>query len=478
MTPKENFLKRATKSHGNKFDYSKANYKNNKTKITIICPVHGEYQQFPQTHIKGKGCPKCHLDTLRKTTKQFIIDAKAVHGNKYDYSKSKYVGALEKITITCPIHGDFEQSAADHTSGKKGCIKCGRDNITKSLDDFKKQSHSIHGGKYDYSLISEYTSNMNKVKIICPDHGVFEQRPYCHTIKQQGCPECPVIISKPQQDIINYVESIFSGDIKINDRKIIGPNELGIYIPEKHFAIEYNGLFWHSYDNIESSFERKKHQFKTDKCDDLNINLFQIWEHEWAFKKKLIKSMINGKLGLNNKVYARKCSVKELSSMEYKNFCDKNHLQGKTNNPIRYGLFYENELLCVAGFIRHKTYEWELGRFASKMGISVIGGASRLLKHFIKNHSPKQILSYASRNHSNGNMYQKLGFSLVGKTPPGYQYYKNGIIYSRQQFQKHKLKQKLKIFDDKLSEAQNMFNNGYRRFWNSGNLKFLLVNNH
>lgn len=470
---KQTFIEKAKEKHGNRFNYSKVVYKNRKTNVIIICPIHGEFSQNPYVHLNGKGCPKCHLDSLRKTTEQFIKEAIKIHGEKYNYSKVEYKGSFSKVKIICPIHGEFEQIASDHTNNKKGCRKCYLDNNSKDLNNFIKESEIIHNKKYDYSLIKSYHTNMDKVKIICPEHGEFEQRPYCHTIKKQGCPHCPTIVSKPHQEIIDYLKLIYTGNIEINDRKVLNGFELDIFIPDKNLAIEYNGLFWHSFDKLEVADNKKRHQKKCDLCDTKGINLFQIWEHEWFRNKCLIKSMINNKIGNNHKIYARKCKIVSLKSSEYKKFLMENHLQGPISNPIRYGLEYDGHLVCVAGFSKHKKYDWEIGRFATLKFISVVGGAGKLLHHFIKTHNPNSILSYANRNHSNGKLYHKLGFELIGTTQPGYFYTKKSIVYSRQQFQKHKLADKLDNFDPNLSEAVNMFNNGYRRFWNAGNLKFI-----
>ena len=125
-------------------------------------------------------------------------------------------------------------------------------------------------------------------------------------------------------------------------------------------------------------------------------------------------------------------------------------------------------------FNKHPKYQWEITRFANKLNMTVVGGASKLFKHFLREHNPDQILTYADRRYSNGNLYKKLGFKLDGITQPNYIYIKNKKIFSRQQFQKHKLKDKLEDFNPLLTEAENMFNNGYRRMWDAGNYRFLL----
>ena len=403
------------------------------------------------------------------TTEQFIAKSKLIHGLKYDYSLSEYKGAFKKVKIICPIHGLFEQRASDHSNQGRGCPKCARESFKNN--NWLKLANSIHNNKYDYSLVN-YTNLMDKVKIICPIHGEFEQRMYCHIHKSQGCPKCPIgEISKPHQEIIDYIKSIYNGEIKINNKEIINPKEIDILIPDKKLAIEYNGLFWHSTNSINKDY---RHKEKVEICEKNQLNLFNIWEHEWRNKKDIIKSMLTNKLGLSKRIYARKCSIKELSNTEYNLFISNNHLQGKTNSTYKIGLIYNEEIICVIGLNKHPKYEFEISRIATKKYTNATGGISKLLNYFINKIKPSKIMSYANRSHSNGKLYENLGFTHILNTKPGYFYTKYGLIYPRQKFQKHKLK-KLKNFDPKLSEVKNMINNGYKRLFDCGHKKYILT---
>ena len=191
----EEFINRARKVHGNKYGYSKVEYKNAHTKVCIICPIHGEFWQIPNDHLNGCGCPKCKIDkiTLLKkgTTNTFIEKAKKVHGDKYDYSKVNYINAKTKICIICPVHGEFWQTPNKHLNGE-GCRKCGIQNQSNSKKytkkDFIERARKVHGNKYDYSKV-EYINNKTKVCIVCPEHGEFWQTPNAH-LQGQGCYKC------------------------------------------------------------------------------------------------------------------------------------------------------------------------------------------------------------------------------------------------------------------------------------------------
>lgn len=188
---KEEFVEKAIQIHGNKYDYSKVEYKGNKEKVCIICPFHGEFWQKPNTHLSGSGCRDCSYENritrVCNSKDWFVEKAKKVHGNKYDYSKTIYNGIKEDVLINCPIHGDFYQKAFTHLDGS-GCQKCSLENRKMNTSDYVRRCVDVHGYKYDYSLV-EYTDIHEKVTIICPKHGAFTQIANSH-LRGQGCPKC------------------------------------------------------------------------------------------------------------------------------------------------------------------------------------------------------------------------------------------------------------------------------------------------
>ena len=283
-----------------------------------------------------------------------------------------------------------------------------------------------------------------------------------------------------QQEIYDFILQYIEADF--NSRKVISPLELDIYIPEKNIAIEFDGLLYHSsgFSSLSqcNSLEEYPlyHLEKTQACAEKNIQLFHIFENEWRDKKEIWQSVLLNALGKSERIYARKCTVKEVSSKEAKEFLEKNHLQGSCNSKINLGLFYNNTLVSLMTFGKprfNKKYEWELLRFCNTLNTSVIGGAGKLLSYFIKTYNPSSILSYANLRWSTGNLYEKLGFTLKGTSAPNYFYFNEDfILHSRIEFQKHKLKDKLENFDEKLTESENMYNNGYRKIYDCGNLVY------
>ncbi len=186
--------------HGNKYDYSNVNYVNTQTKVKIICKIHGEFEQQPNNHLMGKGCRKCSNveASMRNSsnTNEFIKSAKEKHGNTYNYENVDYINNVLQVKIICKIHGEFEQTPADHLSGC-GCQICGKNKQiklqTKTTEKFLIDANNKHNNKYDYSLV-EYINTKTKIKIICPieDHGIFEQIPSSH-LSGAGCKKCATI---------------------------------------------------------------------------------------------------------------------------------------------------------------------------------------------------------------------------------------------------------------------------------------------
>ena len=179
------FINKCIEVHGNKYDYSLTKYINNSTKIKIICEDHGEFEQTPNNHLRGQNCPFCTGNKM--TTEYFIKKAKEIHNDKYDYSETVFMKSDEKINIICPTHGKFEQLPTSHLQGF-GCSKCSNKYRITS-DEFIKNAIKIHGDKYNYNL-TEYKNKNIKIKIICPTHGVFEQSPINHLNKKRGCLKC------------------------------------------------------------------------------------------------------------------------------------------------------------------------------------------------------------------------------------------------------------------------------------------------
>jgi hypothetical protein len=239
------FIRRGREVHGGKYDYSKAVYESATSNITIICPAHGEFQQRPANHYIGRGCRECG-GNKPLTVEKFIERAIAKHGNRYDYSKEEFEGVESKIKIICHEHGEFTQRVMVHLKGFN-CPSCGRKSVAKKLnysqDRFIQDSALVHGNKYDYSQVN-YVNAQSKVKIICPEHGLFEQRPVNH-VRGIGCSKCSDAIAGEKRRLTTeeFIElaKLVHGD-KYDYSKVVYTtfqDKVEIICPE-------HGAFWQS----------------------------------------------------------------------------------------------------------------------------------------------------------------------------------------------------------------------------------------
>ena len=234
---KKHFFEKAKQVHGDKYDYSNVNYVNDKTKVCIICPEHGEFLQEPHSHLKGTGCPKCN-NGGKYNTKTFIEKSKKLNGDKYDYSKVEYVNSYTKVCIICPEHGEFWQIPYVHLKGC-GCPKCDKSSKT-TKEEFINRSKQVHGNKYNYSKV-EYVNNHTKVCIICPEHGEFWQQPRHHLIGL-GCQICNE--SSLENEIRVFLENNainYIPQCRKNVLTWLGRQSLDFYLPDYNIAIECQG---------------------------------------------------------------------------------------------------------------------------------------------------------------------------------------------------------------------------------------------
>jgi transposase len=251
-------------------------------------------------------------------------------------------------------------------------------------------------------------------------------------------------ISNEENELLDFIRSIYPGEIQSSNRSVLNGKELDIYLPEFNLAIEYNELYSHCYKPHEKTESLIKgpnyHLSKTVSCEEQGIQLLHVFSDEWKLKGNIVRGMIRNKLGLNEKVYARKCDIIEVGVHEKNTFLNENHIQGEDKSRIKLGLEYDGELVCLMTFTKSRfnsDYDWELSRFCSKLGYNVIGGFSRLLKYF-RSQWPGSIVSYADRRYSMGNVYVVNGFKLIRINSPGY-YYVDGNYnkrYNRLGFQK------------------------------------------
>ena len=381
---------------------------------------------------------------------------------------------------------EFSKKAKDTMIKKWGETHFRKSNTWKEnneINEKNKRSITIFNSflQKNPTIIDQNENNfINK----CSIHGeveipkkLFSNRKLLGTELCLKCNPIDTNISGKEILLRKIISELYDGEI-INSYKL-DRKEIDIYLPELNLGFEFNGLRWHS----ELFRDKNYHIDKTNLCNNHNITLIHIFEDDFDYKLDIIKSIIRNKLGKSIKIYGRKTEIKRITKKDIvENFLNENHLQGFVNSNINYGLYYNNELVSMMTFMKvrkvlSKTNEdgyYELVRFCNKLNYSVVGGASKMFKLFLKEFSPKNVISYCDISWASGDLYEKLGMEYAGLTKPNYYYIVNGKRENRIKYQKHKLVKE--GYDEKLTEHQIMINRNISRIYNCGNKIFNYVN--
>lgn len=420
---------------------------------------------------------------------------------------------VEHPMQAAPIRNKVAQTIKNFSDDKKSDIRrrientClsryGVDNASKHEDTKAKQKQT-NIEKYGYVSASQhpavkakishnhtknvigfinnphYLSNENKTKTLKQisldlgvSHSIVSTR-----FKDFNIPVQLHTTSHVHNEIVSFLRSLNINNIVENNRTILSGKEIDILLPDYNIGIELDGIYWHS--EIVGNKDKHYHINKTEKAKEQNITLLHIYDIEWLFNRNIVESRLKSKLNINETIYARKCSITEISNEVALQFLNETHIQGMINGSVRYGLFYNNEIVACMIFSKvrfGKQYQYELLRYCSKLHVNVVGGAGKLHARFIKDINPRSIVSYSDKRWNTGTLYERIGYHFSHTTLPNFKYIKNGILYNRLEFQKHKLKNKLTTFSPDLTAWENMVNNGYDRIWDCGNDVWVWRNN-
>ena len=429
-------------------------------------------------------CSNSNKETQNKKKESYL--------NKYGVdnpSKSNEIKQKKRETNikTCGVDCNLKLESVKDAIKKTCKIKYGVDYYLQS-DEYKhkiweRNYNRIKNNKFinisPMFMLEEYRGVELTYKFKCTVcQSIFDDH-----LQDGRIPICrvcfPIKQSKAQLELYDYIK-IYYGDTLLSTRNIIDEMELDIYIPSKKIAIEYNGIYYHS--EISGNRNKTYHINKTEKCEANNITLIQIFEDEFLFNKELVYGKINRLLNIKtniNRVYARNCLIKVVEPSIANEFLISNYIQGNDHSLIRLGAFYNEKLVALMTFGKTRVSMggcaqknvYELYRYCSNC--SVVGGASKIFTHFIRLYNPDKIITYADRRWSTGNLYEKMGLTLISKTKPNYWYTKDHVKrFHRFGFRKNVLKKRLVNFDNSLTEWQNMQLNGYDRIWDCGSLKY------
>ena len=408
-----------------------------------------------------------------------------------EYIKDKIkVSNLEKYGVECSFNSDVIKDKIKETNLKRYGYE--HHMKSESIKNKIKETCLYKYGVDSYLKSELYHSNTkigndeNYIKYLYDNISLFNcEKEHTFEINidnYQGriskniplCTVCnPIGDSKSikEKELFEYTKFVYSGEIIQSYRDKL---EIDIYLPELKIGFEFNGLYWHS----EKFKEKNYHLDKSNYFKEKGIRIIHIWEDDWSFKQDIVKSQIDNLLGKSQKIYARKCIVKEVSVKETRKFLDNNHIQGFVNSSFKIGLYHQDELVSIMTFDsfegRKKMEEggYNLSRFCNKLGYNVVGGASKLLSYFIKEYKASRIVSYADKDWSVGNLYYTLGFENVGGNGPDYKYIVDNKRVHKSRYKKSNIK---KIHGDSyshLTEKQATTLLGIYKIYDCGKIKF------
>jgi hypothetical protein len=440
-------------------------------------------------------------------------------GSVKDSLLTKIYSAVNNVDTTCP-HGN-NKKVRRFSLGLSNCAhanacKCNQESISSNVSatksNFSEADNEAINAKRERTMLKKYRVAFNsqredlkhiwqRPKIPLEIHALLNDEQWLNTeynIKQRSLSEIADELSvyygtvgwyctrfgfairpssrrsREEIQLQAYIEELGFSTLS-SDRAIISPKELDVVVPERRLAFELNGLLWHSYhpkNEYPEAQDRRRHRAKTTSASEAGYQLFHITDYEWRYKQDIVKSIIASQLGLNTTIAARKTIIKDVVREDEEQFLNQYHIQGYVRSERCLGLYHDDALVMLMSVGKsrfNKKADLELLRLCSVTGVTVVGGLSKLLAH-LRTIYPNQVLvSYCDLSKGTGRGYDQAGFSLIGVTEPGYIWTDGNSVISRFKTRKKELQKWLSCYDGALSEAQNMFNGGFRRYWDCGN---------
>ena len=391
------------------------------------------------------------------------------------YLKGREHTCLKIYGYKNPMHNESVKKKRELTCLSKYGIEGHfptKETLSKKMIDGSKVDNYLSFKNDPITYIKTHYESNPTISILENDLGVTNTPIYDILVAHNASDlldHTPHTYSTMENDVVEYIESL-DNNIKLlrNDRNMISPYELDIYLPEYNIAFECNPACTHNSSIKDPWGSPPKHYLyhynKSLKCENKGILLFHIFGYEWKNKNDIIKSMIRTLLNKNNiKIGARKCDTCEITYYECKKFLDLNHRQGSLSAPIRLALKYNDKIVSVMTFGKMRPgigaelghdKVYELSRFCSLQNHQIQGAASKLLNYFIKTYKPIKIISYSDIAHTSGKLYQKLNFTHTNTSTPSYIWtdINDNIYYHRMRCQKRFLR---KLLNDYTINIEN-----------------------
>lgn len=429
----------------------------------------------------------------RITQRKMLDRFAEAHGNTYDYSLAVYRGQQDPITIICKRHGKFQQKPEYHWNGSgcPWCFHEDRRGASQkdTLESFSEKLATVFGSLLKVES-DAYEGTYKSLRVVCTKHNVSVQsRPNYLLNGCNPCPKCNHMASKGEAEVFRFLSNLTPATQR--DRSILKPKELDVFMPEKRIALEYCGMFWHSHGTQdEERKDKRKHYNKYVACKDAGVRLITLYEQEWKEQNYAVRRLLRNAVGKSKgKLMARKCDLQKVSNAEAKAFYNRYHPQGGDGNGEHYGLFWNGKLVACMRFVYGANDRgagaanrvWTLGRYATRVTVS--GAASKLFKAFLDEHKPHEVKSFSDNRFFDGGMYQQLGFVLEEEVGPDYQVWSPKIgLRPKTRYQRRNIPSRLKdhgiddVFDpqtDPRTEAEMTYMMGCRRIYDCGKKRWV-----
>lgn len=448
-------------------------------------------------------CTKCSTESIIDTNR--LLNSNNVlckecsrHKPKTDYTGKEITGYT---VIKYAGNGKWIVRCNDCGKEKRVLsVKIKRDIVPAcSCQKTHKTRIDITGNRYGSLVAKEFVgvypngSYMWRFECDCGNKDYIADRSNVVSGYTTRCNKCSDIThrgSKGELEVLDYIKSIDNTlHIEQHNRSLLGGHEIDIYIPSLNVGIEYNGSAFHaSINNVYDDKDKMYHQNKFIMAKNNDIHLISIFDVDWENKQEKVKNYLKDIIVNRKVIYARKCIVERISWQEYRYFCDKYHLQGASLRNITtymYGLIYNDEIVSVMGFgtprfIKKDNETYELHRYCTKTGITVVGGANRLHKAFMKEVNPSKIRSYSDNDFFTGSIYDKLGYEYDSMSL-SYYWCLNGNYIARERCQAHKLKELYPKLYEESNDSRNredfiMGKLGAKKVYRCGNTKWIWSN--
>ena len=525
----EEWIMKANFIHNNKYNYEKTKYIGSKHKVIITCPLHGDFEQKASSHILGCGCPKCNGGIALKDI-DFINKSIEIHNNRYSYKNVKYINSHTKVSITCPLHGDFEQFPFQHLRGC-GCPKCNSSKMENILIKLFQDENITYTYQYtiksnilqrcdfyldEYNIVVECQGEQHFTPINFSnnkDNNSYESN-FLKTLEYDNN-KYQTLIDKGIQVVYFTVPQYFQNsnvDINIDfykDKNVFThTDELLKFLktqPKTINTSSFNLFFNDLYDILGKEiikFDNNIVKYQDyviifqplckNECNNLNDlrrmykkrnrNVLIIFEDEYLHKKEIVLNKILHitKQNKKEKIFGRKCEIKIINKFDANIFLEKNHIQGFVNSSLYLGAFNNNKLIGVMSFIKEKNDNWNLSRFATDINYNCVGVGGKLFTFFIKNFNFNEIKTFADKRwtfNEDSNLYTQLGFIKKNNLKPEYRYIDkvNNVRLHKFGFRKQLLLKKYPNCGLVMSMTEKEMTTllGFECIWDCGLIKYI-----